>query len=695
MEIGRQTFANNGGRYNDSRHHEDNRRFEDNRRWDENTREEPWRVARYKGRRLVHEDKQQKRPQRTETTYFIGNLPDDCSSYLLWEVFQDFGNMTDAYIPQKKDRMGNTFGFIRFAGVRDVHALGENLGSVKIDRIRVSVNLAKFEKNDFGSKKNTSWSRDNMRLRKNNNRPVTPHANSTRFAVEASRKEQIHHVHQNQNEAWQPKNTTVQNEKNAAGEKNEPNIVTGIQEVKAPEESLEIQLQESENSKRWRRKSLIGEIRNPFDLKDIGTQLERVGLSGFVIKYLGGLRVMLVFKTSTEAEEFIKLKEELWSIWFVSLYPWEGQNLPFQRLAWILIKGVPLQFWGPDIFNQIGKLVGKVIIPSRASDDDVDLSVNKIGVLSNKVGRINCKLTLQWGGEPCFIWISETDTDPPEWFEDSRNDSMSSEWEVGNQTDVHEEVETSVLGNENGTGGGFNEKSFHNSPTLKNRAASYVGSKDGGNNMGATSFPNDNNNSGDGNMDSNNNSGDPCDTPPPPHVPQNKPNNEPNSGMGLNELFNNEEFVDDTPTRPTEDNADPMSSDPFNIMEVINQMAQKNKEIIDLNNSPNSPQLGVNDSRSSHQKLGQKKKKHNFPSMKMKDTLWMGRISEASKSRSRGSTTCEEAGSARVENTYGQAIDEEAELTIKVGEKLGFRVSGCEERIKKQINDAQVTNLHK
>ncbi|XP_021980188.1 probable serine/threonine-protein kinase DDB_G0282963 [Helianthus annuus] len=225
---------------------------------------------------------------------------------------------------------------------------------------------------------------------------------------------------------------------------------------------------------------------------------------------------------------------------------------------------------------------------------------------------------------------------------------MSLEWGVRTPKDVHEEDETSSLEKEKCTDSGINKKINKGASVSSSMAA------DCGSNMGTTSLPNNNNYSRNNNFeDNNNNSGDPCDPPPPPVLPT-KPNIEPNSGT-------------------------------------------KNKEDIDLNNSPNSLLQSVNNSRSNlqaspQQKLGKKKKKYNFPSMKMKDTLWLGRNSESSKNRSRGTTSCEEVGSADMENTNCQAIAEEADLTIKVGEKLGFRVSGCEEKIKKQIRGAQVTN---
>ncbi|KAJ0575776.1 hypothetical protein HanIR_Chr05g0216661 [Helianthus annuus] len=189
---------------------------------------------------------------------------------------------------------------------------------------------------------------------------------------------------------------------------------------------------------------------------------------------------------------------------------------------------------------------------------------------------------------------------------------------------------------------------------------------------------------------------------------------EPNSGLGLKNLFNEEDFVEDTPPHIGSgvDNNEFMennSSDPFNIMDLLNQMAQQKKRI-DLNNVPCSSHQSDNVGRCEvqvplpHQKTGQKKNQHNFPSLKMKDTLWNGRNTESSRNRSKSMISSGESSSGGEElmgcaneeegNTdiINRKISQEVAATVRVGENVGFRVSGYEERVKNQIVEAQATN---
>ncbi|MFS7949939.1 putative RNA recognition motif domain, nucleotide-binding alpha-beta plait domain superfamily [Helianthus anomalus] len=79
-------------------------------------------------------------------TFFISNLPDDCTSTRLWQAFFPLGNLGDAFVPKKRDATGNRFGFIRLKEVVDMELWLEKLKSVTIDGAILGVNVARFAK---------------------------------------------------------------------------------------------------------------------------------------------------------------------------------------------------------------------------------------------------------------------------------------------------------------------------------------------------------------------------------------------------------------------------------------------------------------------------------------------------------------------------------------------------------------------
>ncbi|KAJ0569329.1 hypothetical protein HanHA300_Chr05g0164901 [Helianthus annuus] len=204
-----------------------------------------------------------------------------------------------------------------------------------------------------------NWRRDygGMRNDQKNQVDTKAKAKAPQAVPEKMRYNGGHYNHAHQTNAWFPKKKTPeQAQENVTKTSKEPTIATGIREIKVPEDTLEIKLQESEISRKWKGRSIIGDVKNPNDLKDIQSLLELDGISGVSTKYVGGLRILLILKNALDEENFVKLKKGKWSTWFSSLYRWEGQNLSFQRLALITIRDVPLQFWGSDIFNPIGNL---------------------------------------------------------------------------------------------------------------------------------------------------------------------------------------------------------------------------------------------------------------------------------------------------------------------------------------------------
>ncbi|KAI3694992.1 hypothetical protein L1987_77979 [Smallanthus sonchifolius] len=80
------------------------------------------------------------------TTFFVSNLPEGTKGVDLKTCFGEYGRVVDAYVAAKKDRAGYHFGFVRFERVRDTMEMEKQLSTVNLNNARLSVNLAKFNK---------------------------------------------------------------------------------------------------------------------------------------------------------------------------------------------------------------------------------------------------------------------------------------------------------------------------------------------------------------------------------------------------------------------------------------------------------------------------------------------------------------------------------------------------------------------
>ncbi|KAI3784793.1 hypothetical protein L1987_43898 [Smallanthus sonchifolius] len=82
---------------------------------------------------------------KSVTSFFVSNLPEGTKAMDLKACFEDYGRVVDSYVAAKKDKAGNSFGFIRFEGVKDKLGMEIQLKDVKLNNARLSVNLAKYD----------------------------------------------------------------------------------------------------------------------------------------------------------------------------------------------------------------------------------------------------------------------------------------------------------------------------------------------------------------------------------------------------------------------------------------------------------------------------------------------------------------------------------------------------------------------
>ncbi|KAM0065369.1 hypothetical protein Hdeb2414_s0003g00114021 [Helianthus debilis subsp. tardiflorus] len=117
--------------------------------------------------------------------------------------------------------------------------------------------------------------------------------------------------------------------------------------------------------------------------------------------------------------DFLKLQfveaRHIWEPWFTKLEPWTGQSLPFERVAWLKLHGIPLNLLEADVLLLVGELFGKVLFVPKDLDEDQDLSVVKIGVLVGEGRRCSELVSLRWKDKIFRIWVDE---DLEDWVPD-------------------------------------------------------------------------------------------------------------------------------------------------------------------------------------------------------------------------------------------------------------------------------------
>ncbi|KAJ0806002.1 hypothetical protein HanPI659440_Chr02g0084701 [Helianthus annuus] len=141
--------------------------------------------------------------------------------------------------------------------------------------------------------------------------------------------------------------------------------------------------------------AMVAKSVNLETLVDLNRLLSIAKVKYSSIQYLGGLSTLITFADENVANNFLKAGD-VWGPWFSKLDAWEGQSLPFERVAWIRLLGVPLHLLESDVVKLIGERFGKVLYVPKSSAEEKDLSMVRVGVLLGEVDRIKEFVVVRW-----------------------------------------------------------------------------------------------------------------------------------------------------------------------------------------------------------------------------------------------------------------------------------------------------------
>ncbi|KAI3803748.1 hypothetical protein L1987_31910 [Smallanthus sonchifolius] len=112
--------------------------------------------------------------------------------------------------------------------------------------------------------------------------------------------------------------------------------------------------------------------------------------------------------------EFIQ-PEDIWKDYLTSVLGWDGQEIPYERVAKIRIEGVPIVLREDETFRKIVCEYGPVIEPFEFSWEGLDVSTGTCLVLHGSGKRIEEEICLLWKNKTYNVWVREVEHQwPPE-----------------------------------------------------------------------------------------------------------------------------------------------------------------------------------------------------------------------------------------------------------------------------------------
>jgi hypothetical protein len=88
-----------------------------------------------------------RRLNKEATSFFFTNFSDETLAVDLWRIFAKYGRVGEVYIPNKRDKWGGRFDFVKYLEVQKVEELSKKLAEVWCDTYKLRINLSRFGRN--------------------------------------------------------------------------------------------------------------------------------------------------------------------------------------------------------------------------------------------------------------------------------------------------------------------------------------------------------------------------------------------------------------------------------------------------------------------------------------------------------------------------------------------------------------------
>ncbi|GKB15889.1 RNA-directed DNA polymerase, eukaryota [Tanacetum coccineum] len=321
--------------------------------------------------------------QRISTSVFVTNFPEYACAKDLWNACKQYGYVVDAFIPNRRSKAGKKFGFVRFIKVFDVERLVNNLCTVWIGRHRIHANVAKFHRP-------TGLNRSKL---------------------------------SNQNGEYRDTSNGVkQDSGNRDNTKSYAYAVKGrAQENGERDTNPVLVLDDSCVNKQDYSCCLNGKIKEFGALANLKVVLENEGFTDIDLRYLGGLWVMIVFKSVEVKNKFSSCAGS--GSWFSQLIQASSDFIIDGRVTWVEIEGVPLKVWNENTFKRIVSKWGTLLTVENSEEDH--LHSKRLCVYMKGMSNIFESFKITYQGKAYWVCAKEIPGWTPDFDEHNDEDSDS------------------------------------------------------------------------------------------------------------------------------------------------------------------------------------------------------------------------------------------------------------------------------
>ncbi|KAJ0648258.1 putative RNA recognition motif domain, nucleotide-binding alpha-beta plait domain superfamily [Helianthus annuus] len=331
-----------------------------------------------------------------EWTFLVQNLSNKVTRNVLWRAFRPYGFVSDVYVARKRDSRGRCFGFVRYVGVENVKETLISMNSVIMFNMKVSVSLAKYDKDH----KKINYSSD--MLGRNVWRPKNGHQNNSNQDAE------------NCNGGIHPLKNQVPNQgpsarSNTQDGRSFADVLKGTDRgVNNGAKVITVGGKGSLYPLHCVGRSVLGIAKEVMSVSKMRQRIEDEGMNEVGLSFIGGVSYLLTFRDKEFAKLCMELHEGFFNSVFSKFVLWNGEDIPYSRLVNLSITGVPFMIRDNTIFDNIGGMFGEVVQKSTFSWQEGDVSGGSVMVVTSHAPKIEEAVVIKWNERTFVSWVSES-----------------------------------------------------------------------------------------------------------------------------------------------------------------------------------------------------------------------------------------------------------------------------------------------
>lgn len=350
------------------------------------------------------------RDHRNISSFYFTRFPEDTTEDELWKIFRRAGDVREVFIPNKRNRTGRRYGFVRFIGVDNVQQLERRLDNIVMGGLKLYVNIPKFERGRGRVQPQSTGGREHTRL------------------VEQGRRE----TYQAQKHTATP--GLVRGSFADVVARREPRIqqrrTSAVQNAKTNTSRSEVHLDRPMTAPKWLQDAWVGRLKNLALLDRVEENMLWDWGLDVVPKYIGDDMVLLPGLTEDKAKQMMEEGNAGREVMFYSVERWNKKMRAGSRLTWVQCWGVPLVAWDPTHLREIVTAIGEVVEVDEEMEDLRKMDRARLLVRTPWKPLIQHTVSVHIETEVFQVHIIEESGSSPNWCHCRRSTMLSSSEDI-------------------------------------------------------------------------------------------------------------------------------------------------------------------------------------------------------------------------------------------------------------------------